>query len=198
MSNLSLTTVGTTGPSTLNTGTGVLNIPNYADISQLGLTTTGGGGAASLASGTLNVPIYASGAMNQVQLTTPSNVTTTYINPTSTGLGLAFQAVYKASVLIAYNGLISNVTGNSVCVVYVYRTTGAIPALGTLVSGDLQVAVDRSYAPATGAFTANGIIYDSTLATGISYNYYLAFSSSGGSNTLTLYSGAILLVTEAK
>ena len=196
---ITLTTVGTTGPSTFNTGTGALNVPNYADISKLVLHTTGTSGAATLASGTLNVPIYAPGTINQVQLTTPSSITTTSNMVVSTGVGVAFQAVYNTITFITYSYLISNSATTVALSIYIYRTTGSIPALNTPPGGaDVQIATSRGYtAPAAnGVSSMTGGIYDNGFTVGTPYNYYLVFQTNSG--TLTLASGSVLQVTEMK
>lgn len=55
--SISLTTTGTSGASTYNSTTGVLNIPQYQGA--ITLTTTGTSGAATFSSNTLNIPQYA-------------------------------------------------------------------------------------------------------------------------------------------
>ena len=56
-----LTTTGTTGQSTFTSSTGVLNVPNYADISHINLTNTGTTGQATFntSTGAFNIPNYA-------------------------------------------------------------------------------------------------------------------------------------------
>ena len=59
--SLSLTTTGTTGQSTYTTSTGVLNIPNYFDISYIALSVAGTTGASTFntSTGALHIPNYA-------------------------------------------------------------------------------------------------------------------------------------------
>lgn len=194
-SHLVLTANNTTGLSTFNSSTGLLNIPNYADVSKLVLTTNGGGGGATLTSGVLNVPIYApAGVLNQVQSSTSSTLTTANPAPNSTGLGVAFQAVHNASALIIY---VCYSSCGARYVLYAYRTTGSIPVLNAAVGTDVQVMSTGLYPGGGGSCHTSGIIYDTTLTIGTPYNYYVAFSSPTGTNTLTLTS-IVLQVTEAK
>ena len=87
--SISVTTIGTTGPSSYSNITGVLNIPQYQG--QLSLTTTGTGGLSTLIGDTLNIPQY----QNQISLTTTgSSGASTFIsnvlnvpNYTLSGLG---------------------------------------------------------------------------------------------------------------
>lgn len=198
--SLSLTTTGTTGQSTYNSTTGVLNIPNYADISKLILTVSNGGGPATYVSGTLHIPIYAPAAPNQVLFSTPATRTTSSASTVSTGYGVGFTALYNASVLVAYfcygNINATNAAGS----IYVYRTTGTIPGNATAIpGGDVQVAFTGFYTQSSGAgFSNAGIVYDTTLTAGTAYNYYFAFAVPGGGATYTFNSGASLQLTEAK
>ena len=106
--------------------------------------------------------------------------------------------MYNASVLINYFSYGANNTANAGTEVFIYRTTGTIPASGVLISGDVQVAFSQFFnVTANGPFSVTGIIYDTTLTVGIPYSYYLAFSTSAG-NTYTMNSGAQLQLTEAK
>jgi hypothetical protein len=59
---LSLTVSGTSGSASYNTGTGVLNIPQYQGL--LSLTTTGTSGPATLISNVLNIPQYSGGGVD--------------------------------------------------------------------------------------------------------------------------------------
>lgn len=199
ISHIAFTTAGTTGQATYNTSTGALNIPNYADISHLTISNTGTSGAATLTSGNLNVPIYASGALNQVSVTTAVDVTTTLNTSRSTGFGIAFQALYQASALIVYNCTVNNTLSVISSAVQVYRTTGTIPSYNASPGGtDVVVAATRQYSstPAGSAYTCVGSIYDTTITIGVPYNYYFAFSTLGG--TFTMSAGSILQVTETK
>jgi hypothetical protein len=54
--SISITTTGTSGASTYNSTTGVLNVPQYQGA--ITLTTTGNSGAATFSSNTLNIPQY--------------------------------------------------------------------------------------------------------------------------------------------
>ena len=94
--SISITTTGTSGASTYNSTTGVLNVPQYQGV--ITLTTTGTSGAATFSSNTLNIPQYAaalSGTTNYVSKFTSStaignsqifdNGTTVFINATSGG-----------------------------------------------------------------------------------------------------------------
>ena len=195
---ITLTTTGTTGASTYNSGTGALNVPNYSDISHLNLTTTGRAGGATLAAGTLNVPIYAPGTINQAQITTPSSVSSSSISWVSTGYGVAFQATYSTSILITYNFLVNAPATNSHMWVGVYRTTGAIPALGAAVGTDVQLFYSSLWTPptASGGFSSSGAFYDTNITVGTPYNYYMAIQASSGS--VSLNSSSIFQVTEAK
>ena len=196
--SISLTTTGTTGPSTYNSTTGVLNIPNYSDISKLGLTTSSGGGPATYASGALHIPIYAPRTVNQALFSTPTSRVTNSSSPVSTGYGVSFTAAYNASVLVSCYCFMNTSLSNYLCGIYVYRTTGTIPASGAAITGgDVQVASSSSYAlVGGGGFSTIVIIYDTTLTVGIPYNYYFAFAGFGGG--LTLGASSLLQLTEAK
>ena len=196
---ITLTTAGTTGASTYNTGTGALNVPNYADISHLTISNTGTSGAATLTSGNLNVPVYASGALNQAVFTTPSNVTTSSTTVVSTGFGVAFTAQYNANVFVVFNCTVSIGINTPTGSIQVIRTSGAIPASGAAPGGtDVVVCSNRAWAaPTNGAqYTNMGAGNDVTLTIGTSYSYYLAFLVTA--NSYTLYSGSILQITEVK
>ena len=131
VSHIVLSTTGSTGASTFNTSTGALHIPNYADISKLSLTTPAGGGAATYTSRTLNIPTYAPKTVNQVSVSTAITRTSASVSPVSTGYGVAFTAAYSTSALINFYSTDSVSSSNPTCAIYVYRTTGAVPAFNT-------------------------------------------------------------------
>jgi len=62
--SISITTTGTSGASTYNSTTGVLNVPQYQGA--ITLTTTGTSGAATFSSNTLNIPQYQAVLTNPV------------------------------------------------------------------------------------------------------------------------------------
>ena len=199
ISYIALTNTGTTGVSTYNTSTGALNIPNYADLSHLTISNTGTSGAATLISGNLNVPIYASGTLNQVVLTTPSNYSTSSTTAASTGLGVSFTALYNANAFVILNAIVSNSLTTSTASVWVVRAAGAIPAAGAAVGGsDVVISASRLWAApsAGGQYTNVSAGYDTGITPGTPYNYYLAITVSSGSTTL--YSGSALQITEVK
>ena len=65
--SISITTTGTSGASTYNSTTGVLNVPQYQGA--ITLTTTGTSGAATFSSNTLNIPNYGSALSGYLPLT---------------------------------------------------------------------------------------------------------------------------------
>ena len=199
ISHIGLTNTGTTGAATYNTSTGALNIPNYADISHLTISNTGTSGPSTLTAGNLNVPVYASGVLNQAIVTTSSNVSNSTGGPFSTGFGVPFTAQFNANALVLFNCLISLSIINVTVAIQVYRTTGAIPALGAGVGTDVAIVFNRTWSPPTAGtqYTNTTATNDTTLAVGTTYNYYLTFTTSGTS-TLTMYSGSVLQVTEVK
>ena len=195
---ITLTTAGTTGQSTYNSVTGALNVPNYADISHLTISNTGTSGAATLTSGNLNVPIYASGALNQAVFTTPSNVSTSSSAAVSTGLGISFTAQFNANVFVLFNCVVwqNNLSTGAVQVI---RTTGAIPALGAAMGGsDVLIIYNRLWSAPTpsGQYSNVAAGTDTSLTVGTPYNYYLAFGVSTGS--FNIVAGSILQLTEVK
>lgn len=202
ISHIALTNTGTTGAATYNTSTGALNIPNYADISHLTISNTGTSGNATLTSGNLNVPIYASGAINQVVLSTPSNYTTSSTSAVSTGFGLSFTPQNNANAFVLFNCLASNVVASGgTASIQVLRAAGAIPAAGAAVGGsDVLICSNRLWAaPVAGSqYTNIGVGNDTGITPGTLYNYYFAMLTTAAAGALTLYSGSILQVTEVK
>jgi hypothetical protein len=65
--SISITTTGTSGASTYNSTTGVINVPQYQGA--ITLTTTGTSGAATFSSNTLNIPNYGSALSGYLPLT---------------------------------------------------------------------------------------------------------------------------------
>jgi hypothetical protein len=84
--SISITTTGTSGSSTYNSTTGVLNVPQYQGV--ITVTTTGTSGAATLTSNTLNIPQYQSVLTNPVTGTGTSGHVT-YWNGSGTIAGSA-------------------------------------------------------------------------------------------------------------
>jgi hypothetical protein len=95
--SISITTTGTSGASTYNSTTGVLNVPQYQGA--ITLTTTGTSGAATFSSNTLNIPQYQAVLTNPVTGTGTSGYhakwtsssaignSVIYDNGTSVGIG---------------------------------------------------------------------------------------------------------------
>jgi hypothetical protein len=84
--SISITTTGTSGASTYNSTTGVINVPQYQGA--ITLTTTGTSGAATFSSNTLNIPQYQAVLTNPVTGTGTSGHVT-YWNGSGTIAGSA-------------------------------------------------------------------------------------------------------------
>jgi hypothetical protein len=126
--SVSLTTTGTSGASTYNSTTGVLNVPQYQGA--ITLTTTGTSGAATFSSGTLNIPQYAaalSGTTNyHAKFTSSTTIGNSLIfdNGTNIGVGttspstkLTILSTDSAKILLTggttQNGILLDSVGTS-------------------------------------------------------------------------------------
>jgi hypothetical protein len=115
--SISITTTGTSGASTYNSTTGVLNVPQYQGV--ITLTTTGTSGAATFSSNTLNIPQYQSVLTNPVtgtgttgyhaKWTSSSAIgnSVIYDNGTSVGIGTATPNI------IGFTGPILTIAGTA-------------------------------------------------------------------------------------
>jgi hypothetical protein len=88
--SISITTTGTSGASTYNSTTGVLNIPQYQGI--ITLTTTGTSGAATFSSNTLNIPQYQAVLTNPVTGTGTSGYHAKWTSSSAIGNGLIYDS----------------------------------------------------------------------------------------------------------
>jgi hypothetical protein len=119
--SISLTTNNTSGVSTYDPVTGVLNIPNYTSTGggEITLTTIGSSGAATIVDGVLNIPEYAVGAAgipwlesNGTDLTIWCNGKGNITTNTSYGDGsLKSNTTGQQNVSVGYNSLSLNTTG---------------------------------------------------------------------------------------
>jgi len=87
--SISITTTGTSGASTYNSTTGVLNVPQYQGA--ITLTTTGTSGAATFSSNTLNIPQYQSVLTNPVTGTGTTNYHAKFTSSSAIGNSLIFD-----------------------------------------------------------------------------------------------------------
>ena len=87
--SISITTTGTSGASTYNSTTGVLNVPQYQGA--ITLTTTGTSGAATLSSNTLNIPQYQAVLTNPVTGTGTSGYHAKWTSSSAIGNSLIYD-----------------------------------------------------------------------------------------------------------
>lgn len=87
--SISITTTGTSGASTYNSTTGVLNVPQYQGA--ITLTTTGTSGAATFSANTLNIPQYQAVLTNPVTGTGTSGYHAKWTSSSAIGNGLIYD-----------------------------------------------------------------------------------------------------------
>jgi hypothetical protein len=87
--SISITTTGTSGASTYNSTTGVLNVPQYQGV--ITLTTTGTSGAATLTSNTLNIPQYQAVLTNPVTGTGTANYVAKFTSSSAIGNSIIYD-----------------------------------------------------------------------------------------------------------
>jgi hypothetical protein len=87
--SISITTTGTSGASTYNSTTGVLNVPQYQGA--ITLTTTGTSGAATFSSNTLNIPQYQAVLTNPVTGTGTSGYHAKWTSSSAIGNGILYD-----------------------------------------------------------------------------------------------------------
>jgi len=118
----SLTTTGTSGPSTVTAG--VLNIPQYAGSTFItSLTTTGSSGAATVASGVLNIPQYSGGTV-----TTSGTPTTNTLAKFCGPLIICNSGLTDDGTKLAYTG-----SGTANGVAFAASSTPITPAAATAI-----------------------------------------------------------------
>lgn len=104
----------------------------------------------------------------------------------STGIGTAAQMPSRFAEFLVKARVTFNLSGAGTLYVYLYRTTGAIPANGAAPGGaDVIVGGDSFAGPATvAAQNMNGSLswFDTGLNQAVNYRYYLAVK---GTNALT-------------
>jgi len=111
--SISITTTGTSGASTYNSTTGVLNVPQYQGV--ITVTTTGTSGAATLTSNTLNIPQYQSVLTNPVTGTGTAGYYAKWTSSSAIGNGV----IYDTGTNIGIGN-----TGNASRKLEVTHTTG--------------------------------------------------------------------------
>jgi hypothetical protein len=104
--SISITTTGTSGASTYNSTTGVLNVPQYQGV--ITLTTTGTSGAATFSSNTLNIPQYQAVLTNPVTGTGTSGYHAKWTSSSVIGNGL----IYDTGANIGINTTSPSVNSN--------------------------------------------------------------------------------------
>ena len=87
--SISITTTGTSGASTYNSTTGVLNVPQYQGV--ITVTTTGTSGAATISSNTLNIPQYQGVLTNPVTGTGTSGYHAKWTSSSAIGNGVIYD-----------------------------------------------------------------------------------------------------------
>jgi len=87
--SISITTTGTSGASTYNSTTGVLNVPQYQGV--ITLTTTGTSGASTFSSNTLNIPQYQAVLTNPVTGTGTSGYHAKWTSSSAIGNSLIYD-----------------------------------------------------------------------------------------------------------
>lgn len=121
------------------------------------------------------------------RLTASTNATAVNLNGAvqSTGIGTAAQTPSKFAEFMVKARVTFNISGAGTLYVYVYRTTGAIPANGAAPGGgDVIVGGDSFAGPATvGGQNMNGSLsfFDTGLNQATAYKYYFAVK---GTNAL--------------
>ena len=144
---ISLTTTGTSGASTYNSTTGVLNIPQYQGV--ITLTTTGTSGAATFSANTLNIPQYQSVLTNPVTGTGTSGHVT-YWNGSGSIAGsanhfwdntngrLGIGTASPSYIIDAYS------TSASAARINIGGTTNFVASQYTNTSGAMYIGIDDS------------------------------------------------------
>ena len=111
--SISITTTGTSGASTYNSTTGVINVPQYQGV--ITVTTTGTSGAATITSNTLNIPQYQGVLTNPVTGTGTSGYHAKWTSSSAIGNGV----IYDTGTNIGIGN-----TGNASRKLEVTQTTG--------------------------------------------------------------------------
>ena len=120
------------------------------------------------------------------RLTASTNATAVALNGAvqSTGIGTGPQIPAKFAEFLVKARVTFNLSGAGTLYVYVYRTTGAIPANGAAPNGgDVVVGGDAFAGPATvGGQNVSGAFswFDTGLNQSKSYRYYLAVNGTNG------------------
>lgn len=135
------------------------------------------------------------------RLTASTNATAINLNGAiqSTGVGTAAQMPSRFAEFLVKARVTFNLSGNGTLYVYVYRTTGAIPANGAAPGGgDVIVAGDAFAGPATVAaqnMAGSFAFIDQGLSQSQNYRYYFAVK---GTNALiaNLVNASQLMVSE--
>jgi hypothetical protein len=145
------------------------------------------------------VDVLARPSTNRVQVAT--NATAVNLNGAtqSTGIGTGAIKPLKYAETQVQARVTLNASANGSFYVFVYRTTGAIPANGAAPNaGDVIVGTDAFgggtlvagvFTPATLQFTDTGLNQN------LSYKYYLAVSGPNG-DVLNLINGSQVIVSE--
>ena len=120
------------------------------------------------------------------RLTASTNATAVNCNGAiqSTGIGTGQQMPSRFAEFLVKARVTFNLSGNGTLYVYLYRTTGAIPANGVAPgSGDVIVGGDSFAGPATvGGQNMNGSLswFDTGLSQSQNYRYYFAAKGTNG------------------
>lgn len=185
--SISLTTNNTSGVSTYDPITGVLNIPNYTSTGggEITLTTIGSSGAATIVDGVLNIPEYGIPWLesNATDLTVWNNGKNNIETNTSFGDGtLKSNTTGYANTGFGYRAIYTNTLGNFNtaigCLALTNNTEGTHNvAVGTVLNQNTTGSYNVGMG--VGSLNQNTIGNDNTAIGGTS----LSSISSGSNNT---------------
>lgn len=144
--SISLTTTGTSGASTYNSTTGVLNVPQYQGA--ITLTTTGTSGAATFSSNTLNIPQYQAVLTNPVTGTGTSGYHAKWTSSSAIGNGLIYDTGSNIGINTTTPSVNANQTSLTINGTNVSRIDMQVS--GTR-NGGFVVASDAAYLETTAA-----------------------------------------------
>jgi len=137
--------------------------------------------------------------LNRLSNSTINTAVASTGNPVSTGVGIGPIQPKRYGEFTVKARVTFKTSGNAVAYVYVYRTTGAIPANGAPPNaGDVIVGGDAFMGGSmvTGQSAVGALSYlDSGLNENAKYHYYLATAAPNG-QTATLFNNSQLLVME--
>lgn len=120
--SISITTTGTSGASTYNSTTGVLNVPQYQGV--ITVTTTGTSGAATITSNTLNIPQYQGVLTNPVTGTGTSGYHAKWTSSSAIGNGVIYDDGTNIGIGTASPNTLLTIAGTSQALGGAFNTYG--------------------------------------------------------------------------